>query len=172
MTPQTVTVAEAAKLTGKARSTITRAIAQGKLPNTQRKDDDSFLVSIADLIEAHMLDRVSATNANEHVEAITALEHEKEKLTSELVQLRKDNERLTAQIDDCKRWIEDLRQLRSLTSANTEALETLTSTLRQGQLAPPDTPHDDAPADEGKQSNEQEEKKKESFLKRALKWRL
>lgn len=84
---QLITIAEAAKLTGVAKSTITRARARGEFPRAQQKQD-TWYIPIGDLINSGRLDTItqnppeeptSATSTQDHQNLVHALELEKQR---------------------------------------------------------------------------------------------
>lgn len=84
---QLLTIAEAAKLTGVAKSTITRARQRGEFPRAQQKQD-TWYIPIGDLINSGRLDTIthktpeeptSATSTQDHQNLVHALELEKQR---------------------------------------------------------------------------------------------
>ena len=84
---QLLTIAEAAKLTGVAKSTITRARTRGEFPRAQQKQD-TWYIPIGDLINSGRLDTIthktpeeptSATSTQDHQNLVHALELEKQR---------------------------------------------------------------------------------------------
>lgn len=84
---QLITIAEAAKLTGVAKTTITRARARGEFPRAQQKQG-TWYIPIGDLITSGRLDTIthtppeeiaSATSAQDRQSLVHALEIEKQR---------------------------------------------------------------------------------------------
>lgn len=84
---QLLTIAEAAKLTGVAKTTITRARGRGEFPRAQQKQG-TWYIPIGDLISSGRLDTIthttpeetaSATSTQDHQNLVHALEIEKQR---------------------------------------------------------------------------------------------
>ena len=84
---QLLTIAEAAKLTGVAKTTITRARQRGEFPRAQQKQG-TWYIPIGDLINSGRLDTIThktpeeptgATSTQDHQNLVHALELEKQR---------------------------------------------------------------------------------------------
>lgn len=64
MEDRLVSLAEAAAICGRAKSTLTRARTAGKFPNTQQDNTGKWLIPISDLIAARLLDHVTPTSTS------------------------------------------------------------------------------------------------------------
>lgn len=129
MDDRTLTVLEAAQLTGKARSTITRNITAGKLPNSQKRDDGSYTVQLHDLIQAGLVDTVRAKEDARESE-LAELKQRNEQLNLELKHAHATIEDLQERISDLRDTIDALKSVRTLIDSNTKALESLSDNLR------------------------------------------
>lgn len=84
---QLLTIAEAARLTGVAKTTITRARGRGEFPRAQQKQG-TWYIPIGDLVSSGRLDTIthttpeepaSATSTQDHQNLVHALELEKQR---------------------------------------------------------------------------------------------
>lgn len=135
MDDKTLTVLEAAQLTGKARSTITRNITAGKLPNSQKRDDGSYTVQLHDLIQAGLVDTVRAKEDARESE-LAELKQRNQQLNLELKHARATIEDLQERISDLRDTIDALKTVRTLIDSNTKALESLSDNLRPKAIEP------------------------------------
>lgn len=104
---QLLTIAEAAKLTGVAKSTITRARTRGEFPRAQQKQD-TWYIPIGDLISSGRLDTIthktpeeptSATSTQDHQNLVHALELEKQRVHYAEQQLHQAQQLIQAKQD-------------------------------------------------------------------------
>ena len=144
MDDKTLTVLEAAQLTGKARSTITRSIKAGDLPNSQQKDDGSYTVQLYDLIQTGLIDQVRASK-NAHENELEKLKQDNQKLKIELEHTHKIIEDQKERISELKDIIETLKNVHQLVSKNTEAFQTLSEQMESKAINSPLSKESDEP---------------------------
>lgn len=138
------TLAEAATLCGRAKSTLTRARAAGKFPNAQQDSDGRWLIPFSDLAGAHFLDRVApgsaedsapSTDGEEHTSAATDYAHQREidalRHQLELAQVRLHQAHLLIEAKD----------------TTISAMETALRALEAGHHENPTTPTPEHPED-------------------------
>ena len=158
---QLLTIAEAAKLTGVAKSTITRARTRGEFPRAQQRQD-TWYIPIGDLINSGRLDTIrqnppeeptSATSTQDHQNLVHALELEKQRAHYAEQQLHQAQQLIQAKQDT----IDALK-------TTIHALET----TQQKQLT--DTPHQENPHPRPEAEHKNPPIERRSPLQRLSQW--
>ena len=106
-----ITLTEAVKITGKSKSTLTRAIASGKLSASRSEDEKTYMVDESEL--ARVFPFVSANHGSPPVTSPESLPAELELALvktqiAEIKQMhRREVDRMESQIDDLKQERDD-----------------------------------------------------------------
>ncbi|MDO4929099.1 MAG: helix-turn-helix domain-containing protein [Corynebacterium sp.] len=115
------TLNQAANQANVSKSTISRAINNGKLPNTQQQPDGSYRIPLSDLVAAGYLDTVRPAKNNER-------EHEGvSSVPGEHIELRHKLELVEQQL---KAKEEQLQQLERLIATQERTLNALENSLK------------------------------------------
>jgi len=155
---QLLTIAEAAKLTGVAKTTITRARGRGEFPRAQQKQG-TWYIPVGDLISSGRLDTITHTPPEETASAASTQDRQE---MVHALELEKQRAHYAEQ---------QLHQAQQLIQAKQDTIDALKTTIHALENTPhkqlTTTPHQETPAQE---ENHPEPQTKHNPLQRLSRW--